>query len=143
MTELYLNLHPWTPRMLSLSTTSLTPTRRWKIIQSVLTGIPPEIRHLLTGHAFQGHVSSNNHCVLLCGSTGLQSGLHVLEWYVPGPPGQVMLLLEWQCQDQPSAMAEGTGHISHLEWTLARSCQLEASKAGAGILRLTSRCLQK
>lgn len=46
-------------------------------------------------------------------------------------------------QDQPPATAECTGRISCLELTLARPCQLEEPQAGAGILLLTSRCLQE
>lgn len=89
-------------------------------------------------------MNCNNIFLLYC-LAPLDSGVNSKCWngMSQGPLGQVTLLWGRQCQDQPPATAESTGHISCLELTLARQCQLEVPMAGAGILLLSSRCLQK
>lgn len=114
-------------------------------MRRTIESMPPDIHlwdygHQLSGHnVFQGYMSCNNQLA------SLDSGVDFKCWNGMswGPLGQVTVLPGLQCQDQPPATVEYTVHVPCLELTLARQCQLEVPVAGAGILLLTSRCLEK
>lgn len=80
-------------------------------------------RHQFSGNnVSQCYLSCNNHCASCLVSLG--SGVASKCWngMSQRPLGQAMVLTGRQCQHQPPATAEYTGHISCQELTLARQC---------------------